>query len=51
MIDKIWLVILFPLLGVVINGLAGIRFPRKLTGAIGSLAILGPFISAAIIFV
>jgi NADH-quinone oxidoreductase subunit L len=51
MIDKIWLVVLFPLLGVVINGLAGIKFPRKLTGAIGSLAILGSFITAGMIFV
>jgi NADH-quinone oxidoreductase subunit L len=41
---------LFPLLGVIINGLAGIKLPRKLIGAIGSLAILGSFITASLIF-
>ena len=50
MIPYIWLVVLFPLLGVIINGLAGIKLPRKLIGAIGSLAILGSFITASLIF-
>jgi len=30
--DYIWLVPLFPLLGVVINGLFGIKFPKKIIG-------------------
>jgi NADH-quinone oxidoreductase subunit L len=50
MIPYIWLVVLFPLLGVIINGLAGIKLPRKLIGTIGSLAILGSFITASLIF-
>ena len=50
MIPYVWLVVLFPLLGVIINGLAGIKLPRKLIGAIGSLAILGSFITASLIF-
>ena len=50
MIPYIWLVVLFPLLGVIINGLAGIKLPRKLIGAIGSLAILGSFITASLLF-
>jgi NADH-quinone oxidoreductase subunit L len=50
MIPYIWLVVLFPLLGVIINGLAGIKLPRKLIGIIGSLAILGSFVTASLIF-
>ena len=44
MIDYVWLVPFFPLLGVVINGILGIRFPRKLIGLIGSTAILLSFL-------
>ncbi len=50
MINYIWMVTLFPLIGVVLNGLAGVKFPRKVTGAIGSLAILGSFLTACLIF-
>jgi NADH-quinone oxidoreductase subunit L len=48
--DYIWLVPLLPLLGVVINGLLGIRFPKKIIGPIACLAILGSFIVALITF-
>ncbi len=50
MIPYVWLIVLFPLAGVIINGLVGVKFPRKLIGAIGCLAILGSFICAALVF-
>jgi NADH-quinone oxidoreductase subunit L len=49
MIEKIWMVIAFPLLGVVLNGIVGIRFPRKVIGVIGSGAILGSFVVSLLI--
>jgi NADH-quinone oxidoreductase subunit L len=48
--DYIWLVPLFPLLGVVINGLLGIKFPKKIIGPIACLAILGSFTIALVTF-
>lgn len=39
MIDWIWLVPLFPLIGVVINGFIGSRLPEKVVGTIGSLMV------------
>ena len=48
--DYIWLVPLFPLLGVVINGLFGIKFPKKIIGPIACLAILGSFTIALVTF-
>ena len=48
--DYIWLVPLFPLIGVVINGLLGIKFPKKVIGPISCLAILGSFTIALITF-
>ncbi len=50
MIEYVWLVPLFPLLGVIINGLLGIRFPKKLIGLIGSGAILLSFLVSCSIF-
>ncbi len=44
MIEYVWLVPFFPLLGVIINGILGIRFPKKLIGLIGSAAILLSFL-------
>ncbi len=44
MIEYIWLVPFFPLMGVIINGILGIRFPKKLIGLIGSAAILLSFL-------
>jgi NADH-quinone oxidoreductase subunit L len=46
MVDYVWLIPLFPLLGVVLNGIVGIRFPNKLVGFIGSTAILCSFLVA-----
>jgi NADH-quinone oxidoreductase subunit L len=48
--DYIWLVPLFPLIGVVVNGLLGIKFPKKIIGPIACLAILGSFIVALVTF-
>jgi NADH-quinone oxidoreductase subunit L len=50
MAEYIWLVPLFPLIGVVINGLLGIRFPKKVIGPIACLAILGSFLVSLAIF-
>jgi NADH-quinone oxidoreductase subunit L len=50
MIEYIWLVPVFPLLGVIINGIAGIRFPRKLIGLIGCVAISLSFLVSCLIF-
>ncbi len=36
MIPYVWLVLFFPLIGFVINGLYGKRFPKNLVGAIGA---------------
>ena len=44
MIEYVWLVPFFPLLGVVINGILGIRFSKRLIGLIGSTAILLSFL-------
>ena len=44
MIEYIWLVPFFPLLGVIVNGILGIRFPKKWIGLIGSAAILLSFL-------
>ncbi len=50
MTDYVWLIPLFPLLGVAINGLVGIRFPKSLVGFIGSTAIFLSFLVACAIF-
>ena len=44
MLDLIWLVPFLPLCGVLINGLLGLRFPKWLTGTIGSLTVFGSFL-------
>ena len=49
MIDYVWLVPAFPLIGVLLNGLAGIRFPKTLTGIIGSAMILLSFLVSCLI--
>lgn len=46
MIDYVWLIPFFPLLGVILNGIAGIRFPKRLVGLIGSAAIFLSFLVA-----
>ncbi len=44
------LVPLLPLIGFIINGLAGKRLPKSITGWIASLAVLGSFICSVSIF-
>ena len=39
MIDYVWLIPVFPLVGFLINGFLGKRLPKNLVGVIGSLAI------------
>jgi len=50
MLDLIWLVPFFPLFGVIINGLVGIRFPKWLIGIIGSLTVLSSFVVSGFAF-
>ncbi len=50
MIEYIWLVPLFPLIGFLINGLFGSRFKEKQIGVIASLAIGFSFLFSIIIF-
>ena len=44
MLDLIWLVPLFPLIGVLINGLVGIRFSKRTIGTIGCLTVFSSFV-------
>jgi len=44
MLDLIWLVPLFPLIGALINGLVGIRFSKRTIGTIGCLTVFGSFV-------
>lgn len=50
MIDFVYLVPLFPLIGFLINGLGWRVIPKSAGGAIGSLAVLGSFIVSLLIF-
>lgn len=50
MAEYVWLIPLFPLIGVIINGLIGIRFPKGLVGFIGSLTIFASFVVSCCIF-
>ena len=50
MIDYVWLVPLCPLLGMIINGLVGIRFSKRLIGFFGSAAIFISFVVSCLIF-
>jgi NADH-quinone oxidoreductase subunit L len=49
MIEYIWLVPFFPLLGLIINGVLGIRFPKRLIGLIGCATILLSFLLSCLI--
>jgi NADH-quinone oxidoreductase subunit L len=46
----LYLIVLFPLLGFVINGLIGAKLPKPIPGVIASLAVLASFIVAAMRF-
>jgi len=50
MIDLVWLIPVFPLIGFLINGLIGKQFPEKAIGWIGSLAVGSSFVVAVLIF-
>lgn len=50
MIDFIWLVPLFPLVGFIIIGLWGKNMSKSIVGLMGSGSILGSFIVSALIF-
>ncbi len=47
MAETLYLIILFPLLGFLINGLAGRWLSERLSGLIASLAVLGSFLVSA----
>ena len=49
MIDYVWLIPAFPLIGVMLNGIIGMRFPKTLIGLIGSAAILLSFLVSCLI--
>ena len=51
MADYLFLIPLFPLIGVIINGLLGRGFPEKLTGVLGSAMILASFVVSIIAFI
>jgi NADH-quinone oxidoreductase subunit L len=51
MIDLVWLIPLFPLIGFLFNGLLGKGLPEKVIGWIGSLAVGASFVVAVMIFV
>lgn len=50
MINYIWLVPLFPLIGFLVNGLLRTSLPKSVTGMIGSGVILASFIVSLLIF-
>ena len=50
MIDLVWLIPVFPLIGFLINGLFGKRFPEKAIGWIGALSVGASFVVALSIF-
>lgn len=50
MIDLVWLIPLFPLVGFLINGLIGRRFPEKVIGWIGAGALGASFLVTLSIF-
>jgi NADH-quinone oxidoreductase subunit L len=50
MLDYVWLILLFPLAGVLINAVLGRWLPRRLVAAIASLAVGASFVIAALVF-
>ena len=47
MLDKFWILLLFPLFGAAFNGILGKKLPARLIGIIGSLTVLSSFGVAA----
>ena len=50
MMDYVWLIPLFPLIGFLINGLVGKSLPKKMVGTIGSAAVGLSFLLTVAIF-
>ncbi|MGC9332781.1 MAG: NADH-quinone oxidoreductase subunit L [Anaerolineae bacterium] len=50
LLDYVWLIPLFPLVGVLINAFLGRWLPRRWVAAIACLAVAASFVTAAIIF-
>ena len=50
MVDYVWLIPCFPLVGFLINGFLGKRLPKKLVGLVGSAAIGLSFLLSVSIF-
>ncbi len=50
MTDLVWLIPVFPLIGFLINGLIGRRFPEKAIGWIGTASVGASFVVALFIF-
>jgi NADH-quinone oxidoreductase subunit L len=50
MTEYVWLVPFFPLVGVVINGVVGLRFPKGLIGLVGCITIFLSFLTSCLIF-
>ena len=50
MMDYVWLIPLFPLIGFLINGLVGKSLPKKTVGIIGSAAVGLSFLVTVAIF-
>ena len=50
MLDYVWLILLFPLVGVLINALLGRWLPRRLVAAIACLAVGASFVMALLVF-
>ncbi|HNR13650.1 MAG TPA: NADH-quinone oxidoreductase subunit L [Thermodesulfobacteriota bacterium] len=51
MIEFVWLIPLFPLLGVIIIGCLGARFPKRLIGLVGTLTAAGSLALSCRVFV
>ena len=51
MLDYVWLIPLFPLIGVLINAILGRWLPRRLVAIIATLAVVASFVMAALVFV
>jgi len=50
MLDYVWLIVLFPLLGLLINAFFGYRLGRRLSGAMATVAVTLSFAVAAAVF-
>jgi NADH-quinone oxidoreductase subunit L len=51
MLDYVWLIPLFPLIGVLTNAVLGRWLPKRLVAIIASLAVGASFVAAALVFV